>query len=546
VDRAAIVAHLVSLAAGFAICLYLTRHQWFFNDEWEFFARMLPGRQLHLLVPHNEHWSTIPLLAYKALFTAFGLRSYIPYLVVLLCVHVLAAHLVWRTMRRVGVNIWIATVLCVAFLVMGGGDENIVSAFQISFVGSLVFGLAAMLLVERSGPFGPVRLAVSWLLLVGGLMCSGVGVTMVVTAGVVTMLRHGLRRALAVVSVPAVVYVAWFLAYGRSGLGVAPVDRQSLLMVPAYIWSGLTSAIEGFSGLVGFGGAAVIGIIVWAVWRKELAWAAALAVGGVAGAIVFYLIDAVGRSSLGVDQSVASRYVYISIALLLPAIGLILTSLARRNRIAQVAAFLLAAYVVAHCGTELVQGSEQWAQLKQTSKGQILAAAQLLESGTPLVGTQPDPKWAPQLTVSDLQEMQSLGDLPSAAGVSPQDLLTAESLLLLSVSAAGTPSTPASIHVAEGLGGRALSVAGGCVTVSSYGAPYTVTITFTTPGEATLTQDAADTEQTQLLDPGYPGVAGSRAIAYPASAAITVSKPGLTVLVSLPPESATICGLPPT
>ena len=70
-----------------------------------------------------------------------------------------------------------------AFVFFGSGAENILVAFQITFVGSLVFGLAQLLLADHDGPLDRR----DWFgLLAGlaGLMCSGVAVTMTVIVGV--------------------------------------------------------------------------------------------------------------------------------------------------------------------------------------------------------------------------------------------------------------------------------------------------------------------------------------------------------------------------
>ena len=37
-----------------------------------------------LLRPHNEHWSTLPILVYRVLWQLFGLRTYVPYQLVAL------------------------------------------------------------------------------------------------------------------------------------------------------------------------------------------------------------------------------------------------------------------------------------------------------------------------------------------------------------------------------------------------------------------------------------------------------------------------------
>ena len=51
-----------------------------------------------LLAPHNEHWSTAPYLIYRLLEAVFGIRSYWPYFLPAILLHLLVVHLVWWVM----------------------------------------------------------------------------------------------------------------------------------------------------------------------------------------------------------------------------------------------------------------------------------------------------------------------------------------------------------------------------------------------------------------------------------------------------------------
>jgi hypothetical protein len=153
--RAALVVHVMSLVTGFFLLLWLNRNQWFVADEWHFLVErgFGPGKQ-GLFEPANEHWSTIPILIYRGLFSLFGVRTYAPYVAVLMLLHVGVAHLVWRVMRSSSVGPWIATAACAMFLLLAAGFENIQWAYQIGFIGSLLFGLGHVLLADHSEPFG--------------------------------------------------------------------------------------------------------------------------------------------------------------------------------------------------------------------------------------------------------------------------------------------------------------------------------------------------------------------------------------------------------
>ena len=153
------------------------------------------------------------MLIYKVLFAIVGLRSYVPYMAVLLALHVVAAHLLWRITVRAGGDVRVATCVAAVFLVLGSGAENLDWAFQIGFVGALAAGLGMVLAsLERT----PRRLAAAWILGVVSLMFSGLGPIMVVAAGLMALLRFGWRRALATVITPGVVYLVWLLTRGAT------------------------------------------------------------------------------------------------------------------------------------------------------------------------------------------------------------------------------------------------------------------------------------------------------------------------------------------
>ena len=93
-------------------------------------------------------------------------------------------------MRRVGVHPWIATAAASRSRSSARGWENIILPFQITFTGSLVFGLVFLLLVDRDGPLDR-RDALGALAGLLALMCSGVGVVMVAAAGIAVVVRRG-------------------------------------------------------------------------------------------------------------------------------------------------------------------------------------------------------------------------------------------------------------------------------------------------------------------------------------------------------------------
>src|SRR3954469_13319263 len=121
--------------SALVLWLMLGRAQWFYRDEWDFVAARKAGDLGDLFRPHNEHWTTAPILLYRALYGLFGLRVYLPYRLPVLLLHLTAAALLLVVTRRAGVSPWIATAAASLFALFGAGWQNIVQPFQICFTG---------------------------------------------------------------------------------------------------------------------------------------------------------------------------------------------------------------------------------------------------------------------------------------------------------------------------------------------------------------------------------------------------------------------------
>ncbi len=66
--------HLLTLAAAGVFLLAETSSHWFYLDEWDYLANRgirLGGRH-GVFFPHNEHWTTIPIVIWRAIFDVVG------------------------------------------------------------------------------------------------------------------------------------------------------------------------------------------------------------------------------------------------------------------------------------------------------------------------------------------------------------------------------------------------------------------------------------------------------------------------------------------
>ena len=63
--------------------------------------------------------------------------------------HATTALLLRAVARRGGARPWTATIVVAVFVLYGPGEQNIVWAFQMTFVGALLFGLVHLLLADH-------------------------------------------------------------------------------------------------------------------------------------------------------------------------------------------------------------------------------------------------------------------------------------------------------------------------------------------------------------------------------------------------------------
>jgi hypothetical protein len=306
-------ARLLVVAAALVACaaiLWLSRGFTFYFDEWEFILRAPDWSFTSYLQPHNEHPAMLPRAIYAVLLSTVGLRSYLPYMLVLLALHAASALLLFELVRRRAGDL-VGVACALLLLVIGAGWEDLLWAFQMTFVGSVACGLGAFLALE--GPPSRRRLAFATALLTASLMFSLIGIFFGLAAAVKLAATPSRRRELLWLVPIGVAFMAWYVAFGRHGsLPNPPSSASNILVLPAYVLWGLGSSLLGLTGL---GGVAALFLPFVAMGLLILAWRRRrpdpLAIGVAAGLVAFYLVTGLNRAQLGYQQSGAGRYVYI-------------------------------------------------------------------------------------------------------------------------------------------------------------------------------------------------------------------------------------------
>ncbi|HVF14548.1 MAG TPA: hypothetical protein VM942_08110, partial [Acidimicrobiales bacterium] len=269
--------------------------------------------------------------------------------------------------------------------------------------------------------------------------------------GLTVLLRRGWAQAAKTVVVPAAVYLLWLMVAGRDSLGAQSNDLAGLLQFGDFVWAGLSNAFERSVGLAGGGPVLLLALAVWLLRRSTLApTAAAPAFAGALGAVVLFAIIAVGRSGLGAAQPDGPRYVYICIALVLPAVGLALSDLASGGPGRTIAVLGFLGLVLVHNLALLREDAGRDAERERIMKGRVLAGGEVVGSAAATDDGLRALTGLPDLTVGALRRMADEAKLPPPTGVTGEDRLAAATFLQLGVGP-GTmdPALPPTARLGE-------------------------------------------------------------------------------------------------
>lgn len=299
---------------AFGALLYTTRHLDFYYDEWSFLGSAHRWTLRSYFVPHNEHWSTVPMLIYKTLLFLNGAHSYMPFVAVLLLIHVTTVFLLFMVVRRRCGDL-LGLIAGTVLLFLGRGYEDIIWAFQIGFLGSVMFGLLALHLLGKRPAAGRARAVAGSAALLLALMSSGMGLFFLVVVGLDLVLDRDRRRLWWTLVVPSVAYVWWYLTFGRQGTAEdhSIFTFKTLEGLVGYAPTGIGSAAAGTVALsplwapIAFAALTATAVLLW--YRKRLD--TGLAIPAAVGIVLQFTLTGLVRAQYGDSQATAPRYVYI-------------------------------------------------------------------------------------------------------------------------------------------------------------------------------------------------------------------------------------------
>jgi hypothetical protein len=220
------------------LLMYMARGTTFYYDEWTYIVSKFGGGIQSFLEPHNEHFSLIPIAIYKLMFHIVGMRDYPLYRLIVVVMHLVCVALVYDIARR-RIGAWPALVAAVSILFLFTAWQNLLWAFQMSFVGSVMGGLAAWALIDRDTRRCDIGAGVA---LGVALSCSGLGIPFV--PGIAAELAWQRRwRRLWLVAIPLALYVVWYTQYG-----VNMVTSNSVIQSPQWILEMFAAGVGALAG----------------------------------------------------------------------------------------------------------------------------------------------------------------------------------------------------------------------------------------------------------------------------------------------------------
>jgi len=422
------------------LLLYMGRGLGFTSDDWAFVTHDYGGGIHSLLTPHAGNLVLFPVGIYKVLFHLVGLNHYAVFRCVVIVLDLICGGLVFvlasRRIPRVP-----ALLAAALILFLGAAWEDLLWAFQVTYMLSVAGGLGAWVLLERRDRAGDLAAMTCLIVAVGS---SSLGIPLIIGVAVELAWNQHWRRGWIVV-IPTLLYLIWYLHYGES-----QVTAESLMHAPGFA---ADLAAAAFGGLVGRGlewgrPLAVLGLLVLlGRLARPLPVSARLA-GLIATGVSLWIVTAAARSTTSAPET--SRYIYLG-AVTIVLVGVeLLRGVAITPRVSA-----LAAVVVAGCAVTGLTALHDGAMgLRATSKivTAELGALELAAAHAP-AGFQPDPLRAPQIVAGPyLHTVRAIGSSPAdsaadiaAAGAPARAAADSVLLSLLTPSLKPFTSVPSSL-----------------------------------------------------------------------------------------------------
>jgi hypothetical protein len=202
--------------------LFMSRHQWFVTDEFDYFNYQRDPLLAWLLQPHNEHTVVFTKAWFGLLGHFVGLRFYELYMIPLVAAHLVVVAAIYRLTWISTTSRVLASGTALASLLMGAAISTLTWAGQLQYVGSVAAGMVVIVLaIEGSGRR---TLAIAAATAAFGTLNGSAFVAFGLAAALLYMRRGLWREGIMVAAIPlgweAINHVVWAPSdiYAATGL----------------------------------------------------------------------------------------------------------------------------------------------------------------------------------------------------------------------------------------------------------------------------------------------------------------------------------------
>jgi hypothetical protein len=502
-----------------------------FQDSWEFLMRRRGFSVDAFMRPHNEHIVVIPVAIDQLLLRIFGMGSARPEFVVLTAFLLATAALVFVYVRR-RAGAWPALIAAVVLLFLGPAWQVLLWPFEIGFVGSVLFGVAMLLALERGDRRGDVLACVSLAVAIG---FSSLGVAFALGAAIDVLQRRrarGLRRAW-VAAAPLLLYLAWYGGWGHEAEG--HLSLHNVLVSPRFVVEGLAASVDSLLALStiadeavgrskwGYAVLAILVALILYAWRRRGAFSPRLWP-VLASAAGFWFLAAF--SYFPGREAYSSRYLYAGAAFLI-LIGADLLRGVRFGRWALAAGAAAAVAVAAFNLVPLREGRDFLRDQTVLTRADLGAIEIARRSVAPSFALPPEISGTSFLNEIEAGEYLKAVDEYGSPAYTPAELAKAPEAGRVQADVVLVNALPVTMEVEQGAG-RGSGSGGRCVRVQG-GQGSAAPALPLRPGSTTIE-----------LAPGRPGTIRLRRFALDEYPLVSEGVPGgSTTLLRIPRDTAT-------
>jgi hypothetical protein len=289
---------------------------------------------------------------------------------------------------------------------MSAGYEVLMMATNMAHVAPIFLGLYQLILVDHEGSISRRDIAATMLGVIA-VLCAGTSIPLIVMIALYLTLQRQFKRAILIAAPPATLWLLWFAKYGSLNHGVKGDTQYETFskmgQIAQYVINGIHGSLEAITHISGSSTFIVIlcflGLYKKSIKSPPILMPFCMAV----GAVLFYFITGFSRVTFG--EPTSSRYVYLGAIFIIPLVFIGVESLfeqvAARNIFTVVATIWISAMGV--IGFLAATETSPYSNMGRINT--ILAARDLVASGSQEISGTPSPTFDPNLTVDWIKRL---------------------------------------------------------------------------------------------------------------------------------------------